>query len=217
MARPKTIADADLLDAARAVFVQKGIGASTRAIARRAGVSEGVLFQRYATKQELFFAAMALPTSGLGALLRARRADTRAHLEDAVVAMTDYFRETMPVLVPLLAHPGFRFEEFARRHPDSPLDALRRDLVAFLADARAKGRIGPVNPGAAALAMIAIAECVAFFEHMGAHGGRMPPELIKRAASCVWAGLVPKVPAAPRRAAPKRVPVGKLRSRTPSR
>lgn len=63
MARPKTIADADLLEAARAVFVQKGMGASTRAIARRAGVSEGVLFQRYATKQELFFAAMALPTS----------------------------------------------------------------------------------------------------------------------------------------------------------
>lgn len=127
--------------------------------------------------------------------------------------MTDYFRETMPVLVPLLAHPGFRFEEFARRHPDSPLDALRRDLVAFLASARMTGQIGPVDPGAAALAIIAIAECVAFFEHMGAHGGRMPPELIRRAVACVWAGLAPDSPKAPRPAAGKRTAVRRSKSR----
>jgi AcrR family transcriptional regulator len=213
MARPKTISDADLLDAARAVFVQKGTGASTRAIARRAGVSEGVLFQRYATKQELFFAAMALPTSDLGALLRTSRADTRAHVEDAALAMTDYFRKTMPVLVPLLAHPGFRFEEFARRHPDSPLDALRRDLMSFLAGARMRGQIGPVDPGAAALAIIAIAECVAFFEHMGAHGGRMPPELITRAVACIWAGLAPEGPTAPPRTARRPAAVRKSQPR----
>jgi AcrR family transcriptional regulator len=201
MARPKTIADADLLDAARAVFVQRGLGASTREIARRAGVSEGVLFQRYATKQELFFAAMVLPAADLSALFRARRGDTRAHVEEAALAITDYFRETMPVLVPLVAHPGFRFEEFARRHPDSPLDALRRGLVSFLADARARGQIGPADPGAAALAVIAIAQCVAFFEHMGAHGGRMPTDLIRRAVDCVWTGLEPE--AAVRSARPR--------------
>jgi AcrR family transcriptional regulator len=217
MARPKTITDADLLDAARAVFIQTGLGASTREIAKRAGVSEGVLFQRYATKQDLFFAAMVLPTANLDALFRARRVDARAHVEDAVVAMTDYFRETMPVLVPLLAHPGFRFEEFAQRHPGSPFDALRRDLVSFLAKARANGHIGPVDPGAAALAMIAIAECVAFFEHMGAHGGRMPAELIKRAAVCVWTGLAPEGPTASPPAVRKRAAVRRLRPRKPSR
>jgi hypothetical protein len=37
----------------------------------------------------------------------------------------------IPVLLPLMTRPEFRFEEFAARHPNSPLDTLRRDLVAF--------------------------------------------------------------------------------------
>ena len=56
MPRPRLIDDATLLAAAREVFVEKGVGATTREVARYAGVSEGVIFQRYATKADLFFA-----------------------------------------------------------------------------------------------------------------------------------------------------------------
>ena len=73
MAVPASSPDADRLDAAREVFVEKGPGASTREVARRAGVSEGVLFQRYGTKRDLFFAAMMIPADDLTARLRARR------------------------------------------------------------------------------------------------------------------------------------------------
>jgi AcrR family transcriptional regulator len=54
VARKKSIPDKDILTAAREVFVVQGFAASTRAIAKHAGVSEGLLFQRYPTKAELF-------------------------------------------------------------------------------------------------------------------------------------------------------------------
>ncbi|HEY3835379.1 MAG TPA: helix-turn-helix domain-containing protein, partial [Bryobacteraceae bacterium] len=63
MGRNKTVSDEDLLGIARETFVEKGFAASTREIARRAGVSEGVLFQRFATKEDLFFAAMIPPAA----------------------------------------------------------------------------------------------------------------------------------------------------------
>jgi AcrR family transcriptional regulator len=49
MGRKKTISDDELLDVARRAFVDEGFAASTREIARRAGVSEGVIFQRFQT------------------------------------------------------------------------------------------------------------------------------------------------------------------------
>ena len=52
--RPPSITDEAILDAARAVFVEEGVGATTAKIAERAGISESVLFHRYKTKEALF-------------------------------------------------------------------------------------------------------------------------------------------------------------------
>ena len=54
MARPRTISDQQIVDAALEVFLEQGFSATTAEIARRAGVSEGTLFKRFATKEELF-------------------------------------------------------------------------------------------------------------------------------------------------------------------
>jgi len=49
-----------LLDAAAAVFVERGYaGATTKEIARRAGVSEGTIYRHFADKRELFGAVFA--------------------------------------------------------------------------------------------------------------------------------------------------------------
>jgi AcrR family transcriptional regulator len=58
MSRPTSIDTQHVLAAAREVFLERGILATTAEVARRAGVSEGSLFRRYATKEELFRAAM---------------------------------------------------------------------------------------------------------------------------------------------------------------
>ena len=54
MARPRTISDQQIVDAAREVFLEQGFSATTAEIARRAGVSEGTLFKRFSTKEDLF-------------------------------------------------------------------------------------------------------------------------------------------------------------------
>jgi len=140
MARTKSISDQVLLRAARDVFVKGGFAASTKSIARRAGVSEGVLFQRFSTKEELFFAAMIPPAADLSGLFRKRHKDGYKAFSAVTLAMLDYFRATLPVLITLIAHPSFRFEEFASRHPDSPLVTLRRQITHFMLEERLAGR-----------------------------------------------------------------------------
>jgi AcrR family transcriptional regulator len=61
MGRHKLVEDDELLAVAREVFIDKGVTASTREIARLAGISEAVIYQRHPTKAHLFFAAMAPP------------------------------------------------------------------------------------------------------------------------------------------------------------
>ncbi|MEO6418509.1 MAG: helix-turn-helix domain-containing protein, partial [Polyangiaceae bacterium] len=56
--RPPTISDDRLLEAAREVFLARGIRATTAEVAERAHVSEGTIFHRYKTKDALFSAAM---------------------------------------------------------------------------------------------------------------------------------------------------------------
>ena len=192
MGRKKTVSDSALLDVARRVFIESGIGASTKEIARQAGVSEGVLFQRFATKNDLFFAAMIPPAADLEQLLRSPRKEGPAQLERLTLRMVEYWREALPVLLPLVQHPAFRFEDFARRHPDTPLVQLRNRLTSFFAEERRAGRIGDADPGAAALLVWSIAQTVVFFEIMGAHDGRMPPAVIRAAAKAVWDGLAPR-------------------------
>jgi AcrR family transcriptional regulator len=189
--RRKIITDAALLAAAREAFVEYGLAASTRDIARRAGISEGVLFQRFGTKTDLFFAAMAPPPFPWARVFRkkGRPADGRARLELLVQRLIDYFREAVPVLLPLLSHPEFRFEEFARRHSQSSFISLRREIVEHLAAERASGRLGPIDPGPAALALISLGHSVAVFERLGAHGARFPAVLIKGAVASLWQGF----------------------------
>ena len=67
MPRKKTISDETILQSCRATFLESGIGVSTRRLAQEAGVSEAVLFQRFTTKDELFFTAMRLPAPDLTA------------------------------------------------------------------------------------------------------------------------------------------------------
>jgi AcrR family transcriptional regulator len=191
MGRNKTISDDELLDVARHAFVDQGFAASTKEIARRAGVSEGLIFQRFQTKEDLFFAAMIPPSADLNRLLDHPRSKGRALLEKVTFSMIEYFRDTLPVLLPLMAHPAFRFEEFARRHPASPMLLLRRQLVEFLVREQRAGRLGAVDPGAAALLIWSTANSIPFFERLGAHGGKFEPKLVRAMIRALWDGLDP--------------------------
>jgi AcrR family transcriptional regulator len=192
MGRTKTISDEEVLERAREVFVEQGFRASTKAIAKHVGVSEGVLFQRFSTKEELFFASMILPSIDLNDLLRRPHLQGFASVEKVVFTMLEYFRQTLPVLLPLMSHPAFDFEDFAAKHPDSPLNILRRDLTAFVLREQQAGRIGKVDARTVALVMWSTAHAIAFFERLGAHGGRFQEEMVRSAVRTMWDGFAPQ-------------------------
>jgi AcrR family transcriptional regulator len=56
--RPPSIREEDILDAARDVFRKDGHATTTAKIAKRAGVSEGILFYRYKSKEALLAAVI---------------------------------------------------------------------------------------------------------------------------------------------------------------
>ncbi len=193
MGRRKLIGDDELIAVARAVFVNKGIAASTREIARRAGISEAVIYQRHGTKADLFFRAMVPPALDLDQLLResADRIGALEHLERIALGMLDYFRRLSPILQALMNHPEFDFEKFSQRHPDSPLGRLRTGLMETLQAQQARGEIGPGDVGPAGLTLFAALHSLALFEQMGVHGGRFDESLVRAMVRSLWHGLAP--------------------------
>lgn len=191
MGRRKRIEDEELLAVAREVFSKKGIGASTREIARRAGISEAVIYQRHPTKADLFFAAMVPPAMELKALLDSSAEDQAgcASLETIALGILQYFRDILPILLPLVTHPSFDFERFAQQHPESPMAQLRVGLVAYLTGRPELAHTPPGQIGTAALVLIASMHGFAFFERLGVHGGHFEEKMVRNTASLVWQSL----------------------------
>jgi AcrR family transcriptional regulator len=102
MARPITISDDQILDAARAMFTEKGPLATTAEIAERAGVSEGILFKRFGNKAGLHKAAMTPDIAGAW-IRREMRAQaplrTKKDLERFIRWQTTALRDVVPVVV----------------------------------------------------------------------------------------------------------------------
>lgn len=129
---------------------------TTRRIARAAGVSDGVLYNYFADKDELVLAATvrrfarlledfrsALPEPGSDTLA--------ANLEHIARAALDLHRDALPILVGLLADPellGRFLREIHREHVGAAeiVDAIDRHLAAE----RRAGRVGAVDTRAAA-------------------------------------------------------------------
>ena len=189
MARPRRIEDETLLDAARAVFVEKGAAATTREIAQRAGVSEGLLFQRYHTKADLFFAALAPPAADPVAILRSDAPDTdaRRSLEEASLRMLTYFREVMPALLTLVNHPSFDPERFFRHEAPASLQSWIDSLVYFIEARRGNG--SSASPRDSAVLLTCALFGVALIDTAGIHGSPLPDEMVRGMARALWSGI----------------------------
>ncbi|MDD5307041.1 MAG: helix-turn-helix domain containing protein [Deltaproteobacteria bacterium] len=192
MGRNKQVTDEAVLKAAREAFVELGFGASTREIARRAGVSEAVLFQRHKTKLDLFFAAMIPPPiafadeRGTG-----RKRSATTEVEALAVQIMKYFREAMPVLMQLVMHPSFNLADLADRETRLPLHRLGEAVSACLERHRVAGAITADSRRVrtATLTLLATLHSLALFERMGLHGGSFPNTAIKNVVGLVVDGL----------------------------
>lgn len=193
MGRKKGITDAELLRAAREVFIEGGAFGSTREIAARAGISEATLFKRYTTKTALFLAAMAPPQPDLEFLFADVRAqkDPRKALHILSNRILGYFRMAIPRMLPLITHPAIGLDELLRAFGRSPADNLMDAVADYFAEQHKNGRIATGNPAAAAGLLIAALHSVTLFELMGIHGGEVPDAAIRAMLESLWQGMAP--------------------------
>lgn len=190
MPRPKTILDADILAVARRHFLEKGASASTRAIASDTGISEAVLFQRFGTKEGLFFAAMVPPAAELDDIFSVvpGKKSVAINLETIGIGILRYFREVMPIFLPLVAHPAFDLQTFVRQH-EVPATTITQRLHDYLIGESKKGRVDEKQAVGVVQLLVSFVHNLAIAEFVGASDPKNASSAIRQVISAMWHGL----------------------------
>jgi len=169
MARTKSITDEQILDAARAMFREHGFSATTSQIAEEAGISEGSIFRRFASKQELMICALGISKPRWIELVEGLVDDVRPvdeQLTDLITAMLDFFIENMPKMTAMMA-AGVDMREKMMRSPDSPPVKGMKAIANYFAQLREDGRIRMADPEILARMLLATTHHYAFSEFAG--------------------------------------------------
>jgi len=152
MARQATITDEQILDAARAVFLEEGFGAATLKIAQRAGVSEGTIFKRFQTKNALFSAALEIEYPPAWHRLAEERMGVgvlQENLADILLSLFSFHLDSVPRLLGRLGHPAGPPKP--GNHPLKELPALDVAMLErYLEHEMAQGRLRHYNTHALA-------------------------------------------------------------------
>ena len=192
MGRARTVEDEDILKAARLAFVDRGQLATTREIADAAGISQAVLYQRFGSKDDLFFAAMAPPPPDLDGLLGdpPRSADeTEAYLADVAERLYRYFETVAPLFVQLATHTAFHADHLADAHQPMMEAGLVESLGARLGGLADRGFIRKGDGSAMARLLISVVHG----EALSAALLKTPPDGKRRRETIrlIWRGLKP--------------------------
>lgn len=148
--RPIEITEDELLDAARELLLAKGLRATTAEIAAKAGVSEGLVFYRYRSKEALLVAVVrreqALPAR-LGELMaRAGTGDLSEFLEELGGAVLAGVRATIPFVDLARSSPNYpRLHKLLMAAGATP-DRLQATIARYLDAEMTAGRLRRVDP-----------------------------------------------------------------------
>ena len=176
MSRPVTIFSASLLEAARIEFLAHGMRATSLAIARRAGVSPGILFHRFGNKETLFRLAMSPATEphhdsavpDLNAYVG--RGEIRATLVEVGLSLVERFFVIIPHQMTAWANSetGSRKTWFAQKYTEHAIKGQKR-LVGYLEAEMKLGRLQQGNPDLIAQTFAGALFNLAFEQLMGGH------------------------------------------------
>ena len=145
MARPSTISTEHILDVARREFLARGYGVSTAHIALKAGISEGTIYKRFATKDALFHASMGLPDTGFvddwAALVGTGTPE--ANLRFMGARMLTTYRELLPCLMMLWSSSNADPMEAMKHNPEPPPVKVLLAVRNYVAGEVELGRLQP--------------------------------------------------------------------------
>jgi AcrR family transcriptional regulator len=199
VARPVSIKDETIIEAARAVFLEHGFRATTADVARRAGVSEGSIFKRYRSKYDLFRAAMedhlAEPEWVRTLPGRVGKGEMKQGLLELAGEMIGFFRELMPLIMMSWSNPGPDGLPPMLAVPNPPpLRALKQLTGYFEAEMRA-GRLRRVDPEIAARSFLGGVFHFVFTEVLHRASDELPlaqETYVRGLVNLLWAGLEPR-------------------------
>lgn len=169
--RPQSISSETILDAAGAVFRERGHAATTAEIAGRAGVSEGILFHRYKNKETLLAAVIhreGEPPLVLREMIaRAGRGSLSANIRIIIESVLDSVLRIHPLFeLGISSTTPAAFHASMLANPEKPAPVRIVELLSRYLQAEASaGRVRPVDPVCAARAVMGACMEYAHFEH----------------------------------------------------
>ena len=198
MARPVTIKSETIIDAARQVFLERGILATTAEVAERAGISEGSIFKRYKSKIDLFRAAMGEhldePDWIRQLVGRVGQGGVEENLFEIGMSVIAFFRKLMPLMMMSWSNPAPNGLPGPLAGPNPPpLRALKQLSGFFEAEMRG-GRLQHHDPEIVARTFLGGLNHYVFLEVLYRANNELPlaPETYVRGlVQLLWAGIGP--------------------------
>ncbi|HEV3116626.1 MAG TPA: helix-turn-helix domain-containing protein [Gemmataceae bacterium] len=190
MGRHKTISDEEVLGIARDLFRARGHAVTTRQIAEAAGISEGVLYQRFGSKDDLFFAAMHPRGPDIEELLGPKDPadDAHAYLRSVVIRIGKYFAGVIPLALRVMTHPSFDPSSLARAQPNAAA-VLREGLAERLASLARRQRIATLPEVVTARLLVSLAHDWALGTVLSPGSPPHRPRELEALVDVVWEGL----------------------------
>jgi AcrR family transcriptional regulator len=194
MARTKTIEDRDILDIARKVFLSDGFGASTAVIAKKAGISEALLFKRFNTKDELFAATMGfgeMSSWAHEAETLIGKSDVRNNIKHISLQIVEMLRTIIPRHMMVWSA---RIKPSSRREMRNPIIQRHvKALTEYFGGEMKLCRIRRCDPQVCARTLLGALHNYVFFELMDIHLDASMDETlyIKNLTDLFWSGLSP--------------------------